>query len=161
MKRSKGSKRPAARKKATATLRGRTVSSTSKRRPFVAKTTAATRYAQLEKGYDALRKICNKQKRSLEALGSVGVEGLAALRHTALLASEYCIAVDNRENDIGGSRPVLAILQELGPACDVSDRYVGVPPVLIPPVPAASVEATATTDAQPVPEEIPPPAQAP
>ena len=115
---------------------------TPKRRPFLAKTTAASRLAQLQKGYDELRRICNRQKRAL-----------GPLIRTARLASEYCIAVDNRENDIGGSRDTLTILRELGPACDASDPYV-------PSLPASS-EVSEPQAAPSLPEETAPPVPAP
>ena len=40
------------------------------------------------------------------------------LEKIAKLASELCTAVDLEAEDIGGSRPSLMILQELGPLCD-------------------------------------------
>lgn len=36
------------------------------------------------------------------------------------ITDEYCTAVDNAADDIGGSRPLIDILGELGPAVDAA-----------------------------------------
>ena len=40
------------------------------------------------------------------------------LQKIAELANELCIAVDNEADDIGGSRPSMVILKEIGPLTD-------------------------------------------
>lgn len=48
----------------------------------------------------------------------VNTQYLALLEKIAKLSTELCIAVDRESEDIGGSRPSLTILQELGPLTD-------------------------------------------
>jgi hypothetical protein len=40
------------------------------------------------------------------------------LEKIAALATELCVAVDRQSEDVGGSRPALVILQEIGPLTD-------------------------------------------
>lgn len=47
-----------------------------------------------------------------------------ALMRVFELASELTNAVDMAAEDIGGHRPIKAILQELGPACDVAETAI-------------------------------------
>jgi hypothetical protein len=49
-------------------------------------------------------------------------ERLVLLNRIAELATELCVAVDRAAEDIGGSRPTLVILQELGPLTDKLER---------------------------------------
>lgn len=44
------------------------------------------------------------------------------LRDLAKLASELCTAVDREADDIGGSRPSLTILREIGAMCDELEK---------------------------------------
>lgn len=44
------------------------------------------------------------------------------LEKIAALATELCIAVDRESEDIGGSRPSLQILQDIGPLTDTLER---------------------------------------
>ena len=47
---------------------------------------------------------------------------LIYLRDLAKLASELCTAVDREADDIGGSRPSLTILREIGAMCDELEK---------------------------------------
>lgn len=47
---------------------------------------------------------------------------LVYLRDLAKLASELCTAVDREADDIGGSRPSLTILREIGAMCDELEK---------------------------------------
>lgn len=44
------------------------------------------------------------------------------LEKIGMLATELCVAVDNESEDIGGSRPSLVILQDIGPLTDLLER---------------------------------------
>lgn len=44
------------------------------------------------------------------------------LERIAALATELCVSVDRSAEDIGGSRPALTILQEIGPLTDELER---------------------------------------
>lgn len=48
----------------------------------------------------------------------VDTKYLALLEKIAKLSTELCIAVDREAEDIGGSRPSVTIIQELGPLTD-------------------------------------------
>lgn len=50
------------------------------------------------------------------------------LEKIARLASELCTAVDREADDIGGSRPSLVILQEMGKLCDDLEGWGAAPP---------------------------------
>lgn len=44
------------------------------------------------------------------------------LERIAKLATELCVSVDRASEDVGGSRPALTILQEIGPLTDQLER---------------------------------------
>lgn len=46
---------------------------------------------------------------------------LQAARKVVKIASELCAAIDLAEEDIGGARPIKAILKDLGPALNAYD----------------------------------------
>lgn len=52
-----------------------------------------------------------------------GPKRLALLERIAALATELCISVDRAEEDVGGSRPALVILQEIGPLTDELEHF--------------------------------------
>lgn len=52
-----------------------------------------------------------------------GPKRLALLERIAALATELCISVDRAAEDVGGSRPALTILQEIGPLTDELERF--------------------------------------
>ena len=56
----------------------------------------------------------NNEQRLLECLNIVEAYRVVTL------ADELCTAVDNAGEDIGGSRPIMEILQDLGPAVDAA-----------------------------------------
>ena len=53
---------------------------------------------------------------------SGNMKRIELLEMIAALATELCIAVDRESEDIGGSRPSLKILQDIGPLTDQLER---------------------------------------
>lgn len=52
-----------------------------------------------------------------------GPKRLALLERIAVLATELCISVDRAEEDVGGSRPAMVILQDLGPLTEQLEHF--------------------------------------
>lgn len=75
-----------------------------------------------EEALQLMREGAKLPKPSFGALPPRQMTRIEILEKIAALATELCVAVDREAEDIGGSRPSLKILQDIGPLTDVLER---------------------------------------
>lgn len=65
---------------------------------------------------------CGSQLKTSESVPQTSKERVALLERIARLATELCVSVDKAAEDIGGERPALEILRDIGPLTDQLEK---------------------------------------